>query len=195
MAKLNSRKLNLNVGNLRVVKNAAVELAESKLDSSKKLLSENFLLHPVTVEIQGGSNASNVSGTLGGHGNLFSFIGFPYSLDPIGPILKLINSIKLIKKANKKIDRLGTVFSFNLSAPTISQFESVSPIPWASGRSWLTGIERGISGLGYFLSEIGSGRSGGGEQASNQLRSGAFKRTSYFTKLYSDFFKRLTKNK
>ena len=41
----------------------------------KKLLNE-FETHPVTREIEGGPDATNTSGTLGGSGNLFSFLGF-----------------------------------------------------------------------------------------------------------------------
>ena len=35
-----------------------------------------FLNHPVTIEIKGGIDASNISGTLSGITNLYSFIGF-----------------------------------------------------------------------------------------------------------------------
>jgi hypothetical protein len=193
MAELDHRKLNLNVGKLRIIKSAALELAESKLENSKKQLLNDFSSHPVTVEIQGGEKSANVSGTLNGYGNLFSFIGFPSSFNPIAPVLKLINSIRLIKKSNKKVDRNGTVFSFKLLTPSVSEFESASPLPWASGRSWLTGIEKGISGLGYFISRLGTGRSEGGQQADKKLREASFKRTSYFSKMYSDFLKRVAR--
>lgn len=191
MAELNSKKLNLNVGKLRIVKSAALELAESKLADSKKQLLTDFSSHPVTLEIQGGESSPNISGTLGGYGNLFSFIGFPASFNPISPITKLINSIRLIKKSDKKVDKNGTLFSFRVFAPRISEFENASPMPWASGRSWITGIERGISGLGYFISRLGTGRSEGGQQADSKIRESSFKRASYFTRMYSDFFKRL----
>ena len=195
MAELNSKKLNLNVGRLQVVKNAALEIAESKLQDSKKQLFDNFSSHPVTLEIQAGEKSANSSGTLGGYGNLFSFIGFSSSFDPIAPISKLINSIRLIKKSDKRVARGETIFSFKIYAPKLSDFENASPMPWASGRSWLTGIERGISGVGYFISRLGTGRSGGGQQADNKVRDGlSFRRVSYFTKMYSDFFKRVGKN-
>ena len=40
----------------------------------------DFDRHPVTKELKQGADGANISGTLGGVGNLFSFIGF-YSAD------------------------------------------------------------------------------------------------------------------
>ena len=51
-------------------------------DRSKNLLFQEFKSHPVTREIEGGPTASNSSGTLGGYGNLFTFIGFPFGSAP-----------------------------------------------------------------------------------------------------------------
>ena len=45
-----------------------------KVEDEQKKLLEEFERHPVTVEISGGTSATNISGTLGGHGNLFSYI-------------------------------------------------------------------------------------------------------------------------
>ena len=61
--------------------------------------------HPVSKEIEAGASASNSSGTLGGYGNLFSFIGFNSGSEPISPLLKLIkSSIKLdnLRKSESK---------------------------------------------------------------------------------------------
>ena len=49
---------------------------EKKVKAAQQNLLKNFEKHPVTVEIQGGPTATNVSGTLGGIGNLFTYIGF-----------------------------------------------------------------------------------------------------------------------
>jgi len=195
MAEIDYRKLNLNIGKYKIVKSAALEIAESKLQDSKKILLDSFSSHPVTVEIQGGATSNNISGTLGGYGNLFSFIGFSSGLDPVEPVKKLINKIRLITRSYVKQEKNGMLISFNVLSPKLSDFENASPMPWASGRSWMSGIEKGISGLGYFLSKSGSGRSEGGEQIKNQIRQLSFKRVSYFSKMYSDFFKRLVNNK
>ena len=101
----------------------------------------------------------------------------------------------LIRKSYVRPEKNGVLIKFNAFSPKKSDFEDSTPIPWAAGRSWLSGIERGISGLGYFISRGGIGRSEGGEQADNKIRQASFSNTSYFSKMYSDFFKKLTNNK
>jgi hypothetical protein len=68
-------------------------------------------------------------------------------------------------------------------------------MPWARGRSWLLGIERGISGFSFFVSKALSGRSGGGVQSSEKVSSGTFRNTSYFSRMYSAFFRRVGSRK
>lgn len=178
---------------MKGIRLAALEIAESKIDDSKKNLLENFSSHDVTREIEGGAGANNISGTLGGYGNLFSFIGFQSGFDPVSSVKKLINKIRIFRKPIIKQEKNGVLVSFNVNSPKLSDFENETPMPWASGRSWLTGIEKGISGLGYFISRDGDGRSEGGQQADKKIRQASFRRVSYFTKMYSDFFKRLAR--
>jgi hypothetical protein len=195
MAELDYKQLNLNIRNFKVIKTAALEIAESKLSDSKNNLLQDFSSHPVTVEIEAGENSQNSSGTLGGYGNLFSFIGFISGSKPTEVVKNLINKIRLIRKSYVKPEKNGVLIKFNVFSPKKSDFEDATPIPWAAGRSWLSGIERGISGLGYFVSRGGIGRSEGGEQADNKIRSSSFKNVSYFSKMYSDFFKKLISDK
>ena len=63
----------------------------------KKEMIEEFLAHPVSVEILGGPNAENTSETLGGYGNLFSFIGFNEGDSPLQPIIDFLESKNIIK--------------------------------------------------------------------------------------------------
>ena len=49
-----------------------------------------FLNHPISLELKGGISANNISGTLGGVTNLFSFIGFDSGDDPIDPIVEIL---------------------------------------------------------------------------------------------------------
>ena len=193
MAELDYKKLNLNIAKMKGLRFAALEIAESKVDDSKKNLIENFSSHEVTREIEGGAGANNISGTLGGYGNLFSFIGFNSGFNPIDSVKNLINKIRVFKKPYVKQEKDGVLVSFNVNAPRMSDFEDKTPMPWATGRSWLTGIEKGISGLGYFISRDGDGRSEGGQQADKKIRQASFRKVSYFSKMYSDFFKRLAR--
>jgi len=191
MASLDYKALNINVGNLRIVKNTALEIAESKLSSARGDFLESFENHEITKEIEAGESSSNSSGTLGGYGNLFSFIGFDGSDKPAEIVKNLIRKIRLINKSYKKSISDGVMISFSVSIPSVSTFESSTPIPWASGRSWLLGIERGISGLGYFVSKLGLGRSGGGVQSDSKIRSASYSPTSYFSGMYNNFIKKI----
>jgi hypothetical protein len=195
MASLDYKALNINVGKFKVVRDSALELAESKVDSAKKGFLETFEQDEITKEIEGGESASNSSGTLGGYGNLFSFIGFDSGDKPTEVVKNLIKKIRLIKKSYRKVVSDGAIISFSVFMPSISDFEKSTPIPWATGRSWLLGIERGISGLGYFLSQSGLGRSGGGAQSENKIRSGSFTATKYFSSMYNDFIKKIKSKK
>jgi hypothetical protein len=61
-------------------------------------------------------------------------------------------------------------------------------MPWAMGRSWVKGIEHGISGLGFYLRKNSIGRSGGGVQIkSSRVRTGKFKNVSYISKIFKNF--------
>lgn len=192
MAKLNTRRIDVNLSRIKGINQACFDLAGKKLMNEKQQLLNDFNAHPVTKEIEGGVSSPNISGTLGGMGNLFSFIGFDSGSDPVSIIRTLINKIRLVKKIkSKKITRKGVSFGVEFFAPKLSEFERSTPMPWATGRSWLLGIERGISGFGYYISRKLSGRSGGGIQSNNQIRSGSFRNTSYFSKIYSNFFKKV----
>ena len=116
-------------------------------DSNKKILSE-FSNHVVTREIKDGAGAENISGTLDGDGNLYTFIGFD-DKNPIDSITKLITNqitVKVRKAPNKLF------FYIKISIPSKEDIFAQTPMPWASGdKSWAEGIEKGISGLGYYL--------------------------------------------
>jgi hypothetical protein len=191
MATLDKKTLRLNIGNLSEIKSAALEIAESKLEDERKQFLNEFESHSVTEEIDAGESSENTSGTLGGYGNLFSFIGFNSGSKPTEVVKNLISKIRIIGSGKSEKGKPYGQVIFKVLVPSMDEFENKTPMPWAAGRSWLTGIERGISGLGYFISRSNSGRSGGGVQSDNKIRSGTFKNTSYFSRMYNNFLKRL----
>ena len=191
MATLDKKTLRLNIGNLSEIKSAALEIAESKLEDERKQFLNEFESHSVTQEIDAGESSENTSGILGGYGNLFSFIGFNSGSKPTEAVKNLINKIRMVGSGKSEKGKKYGQIIFKVFVPSMDEFENKTPIPWAAGRSWLTGIEKGISGLGYFISRSNSGRSGGGVQSDNKVRSGAFKNTSYFSRMYNNFLKRL----
>ena len=161
--------------------------AKRKFKRIKAEMIKEFLSHPVTQEIMEGPSAPNISGTLGGVSNLFAFIGFDAGNQPVAPILERLEAVNIIY--NKEYKEKGIGVSFNVFLPTAEDIFAITPLPWATGRSWAEGIERGISGLGYLVKKSG-GRSGAAVQSRvNKVRGGGFQNTPYI----SSFIKRYKK--
>tara|TARA_R110000822_G_scaffold110654_6_gene241010 strand:+ start:36108 stop:36734 length:627 start_codon:yes stop_codon:yes gene_type:complete len=145
--------------------------------------------HPITRELNAGAEGG--TGILtGGYGNLFSFIGFDKSSDPVKVI---INYIEDKVRSGVNIRRKGlNAWEVVVNIPTMRELETLTPMPWAQGRSWLRGIETGISGLGrYLFSEKvakSSSRSGEAIQSSKPIRRSArFVTQKYMSSLLEDF--------
>ena len=167
---------------------------KKEFEKIKNEMLDEFNNHPVTREIEGGIDASNISGTLNNITNLFSFIGFDAGDNPIAPIRELLQkSLFRIHSGNSGI----ALATFEI--PTSKMIFAVTPLPWATGRSWARGIERGISGLGYYLKKAQGSRSGFGIQAKTQVQKGVrFRNTQYISALitkYEKKFKDLNKTK
>ena len=159
----------------------------------KSKMIADFLAHPITLEIQSGPSGSNISGTLGGVSNLFAFIGFDQGDDPIAPILALLESVVLQYDSDIKGSGKGLGVNFKVTLPEPEQIFAVTPLPWATARSWAEGIERGLSGLGHLLRK-NKGRSGAAIQTRTKVRGGKFKNTPYisaFLKKYKKKFEEL----
>lgn len=147
-----------------------------------------FMNHPVTREILGGPHAFNESGTLNGYGNLFSFIGFIAGENPIDPILDLLSDSKIQYSNTSNSGIMFTIF-----IPSKEKIFNATPLPWASGRSWSEAIERGISGLGYYLNRenLNNSNSGTGIQVKSNLRKrDKYKPVKYISALMNEYTKR-----
>ena len=190
---INQRKLlgELSAGrNLKVTSNIVKTEVDKKIKESQTELVKEYENHPVTQEIDAGPNASNSSGTLDGKGNLFSFIGFNRGDNPTAVVKQRLNRPIRTKVSKGSFGR----FKVETDAPTKQELEQNTPIPWSIGRSWLDGIEKGISGLGRYIFK-GSGvksRSGTAIQVTGS-KGGRFKNTSYISKMIKDFYSRLKK--
>lgn len=185
---INKKQIQKEIFSNRAVKRKVLEIAQQQVEKEKALFREDFESHPVTQEIEGGENASNLSGTLGGYGNLFSFLGFNKGASPTTPVKFLIQSISLDKTVRVR----GEGFQLKINLPSKEQFGAVSKMPWEGGRSWLLDIERGISGLGAFLYGrfLGS-RSGGGIQNKYNYSNKRFRNVKYFSEMYSKFIRNI----
>lgn len=187
------RVLSQAIANNRDVQQQMRRLAEEKLAAAKSELISEFENHPVTQEIQNGASANNSSGTLGGYGNLFSFIGFDSSSSPISAWVSFLNrkiALSKSKPSGQRTTKNGFELSFSVNSINENEMVSNAGMPWEGGRSWITAIERGISGFSYFITKK-LGRSGGGVQSDKQLRSSSYKRQSYWSPMWKKFINNL----
>lgn len=160
------------------------KIVRIEFEKIKGRLIDNFERHKVTQEIEAGPTATNTSGTLGGYGNLFAYIGFEENAKPIEPIREQLSTIFI---QSTTFDKNGASIVY-VNYPTAKDIFNVTPLPWADGRSWAEGIEKGLPGLGFFLSKESSvSRSGGGIQTEKQIKKGKFRNTSYISSLIKDF--------
>lgn len=150
MAKVNMRGLKAEIAakGHKIFKPVAEQRVKRVLDKERQKLLDDFEEHPVTQEVDAGPTAGNRTNTLGGYGNLYSFIGFESGSDPISPIRSLLAKSITIKSFRRKRGTLG--FSLRFTVPTAEQIAAVSPMPWST-ESWSEAIERGISGIGQYL--------------------------------------------
>jgi hypothetical protein len=197
MAKFYRRKFEREIANAlssKALQREALRVVRQKVDIAHKEMVEDFDSHPVTLELEAGATAQNFSGTLGGYGNLFTFIGFSADSQPTRPIRRYLNRVGRVSHQPKIIKKQARVdMIFRVKTPLVEDIEDVSPSPWA-GRSWTRGIERGISGLGYYMysrSNLTNSRSGRGLQSSKEVRAMAYRPIKYMTSILSKFYDRI----
>ncbi len=194
MGKLIFRGVSRQVSRLKGFRKESMRLANEKFLEEKENLLKDFNKHPVTREIESGPDASNVSGTLpGGYGNLFSFIGFNSGENPTEIVRDALEATRLNKTPKKKISLDKASYSFTVKYPTLEILKQATPMPWETGLSWLAKVEQGISGFGYFMSSLNSGRSRGGVQTDRKIRQGGYSPVSYYSGIINRFKKRMKK--
>lgn len=188
--RVDSKKIRDAILSSRAVRVAAINLATQELEEEKSEAVRELEAHPVTQEILGGESAQNISGTLGGYGNLFSFIGFRNGSDPMKPVINLLLKTRVLKSG---VTVRGNYIQVRIDLPTKEDFGAISKMPWESGRSWLWDIERSISGLGsYLYGKFEASRSGAAVQARKSYSKRRFLPTKYFSPIYSRLVKRIT---
>jgi len=145
--------------------------AREKFQRAKNEVIKNFKESEVTREISAGESSSNISSTLGGYGNLYSYIGFYAGANPLDGITSYLENFNFVGKLTKTIlGRTTITQSYSIKWFNIKTIEALSSMPWESGNSWIRGIEKGISGFSYYMyGEFVKSRSGKGKQSKKEV--------------------------
>lgn len=177
-----------------VVKSRTLEQATQQdimklfLKNKTEMIAE-FNHHPVTKEIEEGITAKNGSQTLGGYGNLFSFIGFNQGETPIKKLRDLLmekTDIDITPEA--KINGEEISYMYLIILPNQKEIEDATQMPWEKGKSWALSIEKGISGFSHYINgRFIMSRSDGGIQSDYIVEKRNFKPVSYLTEIFKNF--------
>lgn len=160
-------------------------LANKILAEKKDQYMSQILEHPISEEIAAGQEAENISNTLNGEGNLYTFIGFDAGDKPIDNLIGIVEKNTIIKQVSSK----NGIFSFQVYTPSLDELKGYTPMPFEGGNSWLRGIEKGISGFSNYLYGLlfPTSRSSKAIQSKNKIRRASYKPTKYFSVLYKNF--------
>jgi hypothetical protein len=198
---VNMKGIGAQVAKTKAFKAACKKSLDQRAQQAKALMLNDFHNHPVTVEIEGGVRAVNLSNTLGGlgsGGNLFTYIGFDAGSNPTLAVKTYLkDSVRVgavrtrVSPGKNKIEA-----SCNVFYPDLRFLRKISKLPWEPGKSWIEGMENGISGFGYYMNrKFEESRSGLGLQTKKKIRQGHFRPTPYLSQIIHKFLKRLGINK
>ena len=171
---------------------AAFLQAKLRYTKAKKIFFDDFYGHPISKEISQGPEGSNTSGTLGGYGNLFSFIGFEEGRRPIEEIAQAMEEMFSFQKS----ENTSRSITFKVTYPDINKLKKYSPLAWAFGGSWISGIEKGIPNFSQYIydEDILKSRSGSGIEAKSSIRGANFSPVPYLTPIIEKFKKSINES-
>jgi hypothetical protein len=188
-AKINKASIRKKAAGSKKLQERMDAAAQKVFDKARSKLINEFDQHPVTQELQGGTSGQNLTDSLGGEANLFTFLGFPSGTDPTSAVRRYISTVIKLRRTSRKRD-LTVNYSVNL--PSMDSF-NFAKMPWESGNNWVKGIESGVSGFNYYLGKAAeASRSGKGIQIDGKVRArGSSSAVKYMSKLLADFRKRI----
>lgn len=190
------RSLKVKLSTDRRVFGKAKTMARDAFNRWHDALLEEFDTHPVTVELKtaaegDASSVENISGTTGGLGNLYGYLGFWEDEDPTEQLRGLLEKIKL--------DYRGLTatkdFHFAYNIPTLAAVYKASMLTaWGtSAGSWVDVVENGKqfgqggAGISHYVPGS-KGRSGAGVQITpTYAESASFQKTDYILSMLRKF--------
>ena len=189
----------------RFVQKQIENLVKDQFESQKIEMIQGFLKDDISL--------GNISGTLGGYGDLFGFIGFFEGSSPIEEVSEILfsktelKSIKIQRIYNRDArGRFTSGRSFvnvkvSFSVPDLDDFDETSQrvVRDYSGRNWIKGIEKGISGFNRYAN-YPRGESRRGVQLGGVIKNPSvsrpklsnYKPRGYVTPLIKEFIKKIS---
>jgi ribosomal protein L22 len=189
---VSKKAIDKKVGDSKKFREAARKIANDKIKKAKEIMLKEFDSHPITRELDAGPDGANMSNTLDGYGNLFSFMGFSSGSKPTIEVRQFLEMSIRLKRGTNARNANSISREFLISMPTIEDFNFAS-MPWESGNSWVKSVERGMSSFSYYMHKAHqASRAGVGIQIDNKLRGRASAPTKYMSLILNNFRKRLT---
>jgi hypothetical protein len=201
--RINSRKFAHEASKVRSAKKAK-DLAYKKAQKLAKQAKDEMLIefeqNRITKELEAGpGNMKNLSRNLlglpYGQGSLYGFIGFVDGANPIEPVREYLQNTGNVFKTSRfqRRGKTGGTYQFKVKTPLMSVIEGFTPMPWEGGKSWARAIERGISGLSYYIANKSPvSRSGQGIQSKNQFHQAAmYKPSKYLSNIINNYIRRI----
>ena len=177
----------------KTFQNLAYGAAKKKMEGLKKETLRKFNAHPVTKELEKGTSGMN-SSLLGGRGNFFGFLGFHEGQQPVEIIRGVFEDhIKLRsrKPKLKKVSATSFTWEFDIDVPSKTEIYAVTPMTWSS-RSWVKGVERGITNYtNTIFTESSESRSGIALQSKQSVNFITYSPTPYITSILDNLKKQL----
>lgn len=186
----------------RLISNPAVQrraylVASNIFFRAHQALMKDFFSHKITQELKAGNSASNISDTLNGEGNLFSFLGFFAGQDPTLELEELFSRINL---GSPLVRRNSIIFNIE-NLPQRKDIIGATRMNWGSGASWAFAVETGSfngdAALSHFIFKTwNSGRSKAGFQVKDYSYSeDQFSPKPYITEILDNFQERINGSK
>lgn len=183
------------------IKRLAYQKAYGIFYYAKRTMLKEFDRHNITQEILAGPSTLNISGTLDGYGNLFSFIGFEAGSKPTEQLRELLEMGTIFQQT---VFRNGNWY-FRIFLPNKKDISTVTQMPWEKGESWALAVETYISGLSHYMykKNLPKSRSGTGLQIGvsgnnsyyEYLENAVFIGKPYITEILNNFRERINKER
>jgi len=177
------------------VKEQAEKAASNLFIRAKNSLLKNFENHEITQEIRGGNSSINLSNTLDGYGNLFSFLGFYEGSDPTRELDELLRDVEMERSYYK-----NNIVYFNISYPSRKQIEEATQMTWGQGTSWAYAVENGEfngdAALSHFIFKNSiTSRSQAGFQVGHEYAEEEFSPKPYISEIIENFKDRINNSR